>query len=137
MKWTPHIQAVLFDMDGTLLDSEHLTDAAVARLLKRAGLDVEMDYTRFHGMTWKRIADTLRQECPTLADRSLETQLQAFFHQGLLDSIPPMIPGAADAVRAAAGRCHTALVTSSDRESAEHVIASLALSTALDCLVCA
>jgi HAD superfamily hydrolase (TIGR01509 family) len=137
MKWAKHIQAVLFDMDGTLLDSEHLTDAAVERLLKGSGIQVDVDYTRFHGMTWKSISDSLRHEFPTLIGLPLEIELQSLFHQDLLETKPPIIPGATDALLAASLRCHTALVSSSDRQSVEHVVQRLGLTATLDSLVCA
>ena len=48
MNWPHPIEAVLFDMDGTLLDSEHLTDTAVAHLLKAHDLDLEVGMHSFN-----------------------------------------------------------------------------------------
>jgi len=132
-----HIQAVLFDMDGTLLDSEHLTEEAVQIVLERYGVEVEVDCTRFHGVTWRGIAGTLRSLAPALTDLPLEVELQAYFHRGLEETAPPVIPGAPQAVAAAARRLSTALVSSSDRASVELVVGRLDLGEHFETLVCA
>ena len=56
--WPHPIEAVFYDMDGTLLDSEPLTEAAVDAFLTQNGIDAEFDATQFHGVTWKSIADS-------------------------------------------------------------------------------
>ena len=35
LEWIDNIEAVFFDMDGTLLDSEPLTELAISKLLHR------------------------------------------------------------------------------------------------------
>ncbi len=131
------VEAFLFDMDGTLLDSECLTEAAVRGLLAARGFEVELDYTTFHGITWRSIAAMLREAEPALGGLPLDQELEARFHHALVETAPPMIPGAAEAVVAAARRGRAALVTSSDRASAEHVVARLELGAHLTTLVCA
>ena len=48
-----NIDAVFFDMDGTLLDSEPLTELAISKLLHRFEISDTLDATQFHGVTWK------------------------------------------------------------------------------------
>ena len=44
--------AVLFDMDGTLVDSERFTERAVARVLEEEGVDRgDLDLTGYYGIT--------------------------------------------------------------------------------------
>ena len=124
-------------MDGTLLDSEHLTDAAVRSVLAQHGVDLTVDSSRFYGVTWAQAAQTLQSLAPELAHLPLEAQLQAEFHTQLVNTVPPVIAGAPQAVMAAAQRVGTALVSSSNRASVEHVVARLGLAEHLQYLVCA
>ncbi|MBT6435966.1 MAG: HAD family phosphatase, partial [Deltaproteobacteria bacterium] len=56
-----NIQGVIFDMDGTLIDSELFTEQAVERLLTEEGLPTEgMNYKQFYGITWKNIESILQ-----------------------------------------------------------------------------
>ena len=49
-----NIQGVIFDMDGTLIDSELFTEQSVERLLNEHELPTEdVDYKKFYGITWK------------------------------------------------------------------------------------
>ncbi len=140
------VDAFLFDMDGTLIDSERLTEAVVAGLLALRGVAGRvaqgLDYTRFHGVTWAAIAAMLRAAAPELGEpppgeEPLADELQRRFHRALIDEAPQTIPGAPEAVRAAAGRGLAALVTSSQRASAVHIVARLGLGEAFSELVCA
>lgn len=131
------VHAVLFDMDGTLLDSEYLTEAAVEAALAGAGIALPgLDLRRFHGINWRAAAAILRDLAPPLAGRPLETDLEVHYRRALLEAPPAVIPGAPAAVVAAARRCRTALVTSSDHESAAHVVARLGLETPLAARIC-
>ncbi len=131
------IRAVLFDMDGTLLDSEPLTGIAVAEVLRRHRVALEFDATAFHGVTWRSIADTLISRAPALAEVPLQAQLEASFRRALLAEPPAEIPGAVAAVVAAASHGTAGLVSSGDRRSVQHVIARLGIAEHLAAVVCA
>ncbi|MDP6933962.1 MAG: HAD family phosphatase [Myxococcota bacterium] len=129
---------MLFDMDGTLLDSEGLAERAIHALLTERDIEHSgLDYTSFHGVTWEQISHALRRCFPQLGRERIAPQLQAHFHQALVNDPPPQIPGAVNAVVDAARQAHTAVVSSSDRISVEHVTRSLALGEILELLVCA
>jgi HAD superfamily hydrolase (TIGR01509 family) len=131
------IQGVLFDLDGTLLDSEGLTDRAIARVMQDKGLHIDVDCSRFHGVTWKETAETLIALDAGFDDPDLEEKLQASFHREMLDVPPQEIPGAARFVRSVAGRCSTALVSSSHRESVAVSVHRLGLTDVFATWVCA
>jgi HAD superfamily hydrolase (TIGR01509 family) len=132
------VEAVLFDMDGTLIDSEGYTERVVAELLRERGLpDLELDYRRFHGITWAQTGDLLVELYPALAGERLASTLQERFHRLLVQAPPPLIPGAREAVTAASGALPAALVSSSNRQSVEHAMSGLGLLDRFRLTVCA
>ena len=62
------IEAVLFDLDGTLICSEDRTDAAVLALLAEQGIDRPsgFDLSHFHGVTWASTVRPLVERWPVL-----------------------------------------------------------------------
>ena len=137
MEWAREIQGVFFDMDGTLLDSEHLTDGAIAQVAQEKGIRLRLDCSRFHGVTWRETAATLMAMDPGFDDSDLEAKLQASFHQEMLRQPPREMPGAAEFVRRVARRLPTALVSSSHRESVATVVNRLDLADDFRLWVCA
>lgn len=141
----PRLRAVFFDMDGTLIDSEHLTEYAVKEALDRYGVDAEtqgdIDLSSFHGVAWFLITKRLRDANPRLAAAVGAADLQAEIQQSFLDRLradnPHEIGGAVAAVKEAAAHVDVALVSSSDRASVDHVVTRLGLAQLLSHRVCA
>jgi HAD superfamily hydrolase (TIGR01509 family) len=132
------IQAVVFDMDGTLTDSEGLTEQAIASVLADHGVDPgDDDETRYHGLTWASIAATMNRDYPQLAGAASGSELQAHFHARFVNEPPQLIEGAREAVLAAAEHHRVAIASSSNRESVEHLVDRLRLHEAIPVRVCA
>ena len=136
--WRGQISAVLFDMDGTLVDSEPLTAQAVDAVLVPLGVEAHgIDPRRFHSVTWASIAEMLVSAYPRLEGACTVDALHRAFHALWLAHPPEFIPGAREALEAAHQRMRTAVVTSSQRASLESLVTSRALSDLLDATICA
>jgi len=132
------VEAVIFDMDGTLVDSEPFTATSVEALLAAEGIeDPELDPTCFFGRTWQAISDELIARHPQLADRCSPEVLDARFLQCWQQTPPPPIPGALSALAAARACGPTALATSSHRSAVDALLAQLDLEQLLDVIVSA
>jgi len=113
------LEAVLFDMDGTLILSEDRCDRAITALLKAHGVSVDpaFDLSRFHGITWETIGVQLAERWPLPGAIDVAAELQRQFHETFVAEPPPRVPGAREAVAAAAAVVPIAIVTSSNRET--------------------
>lgn len=141
----PKIKGVIFDMDGTLVDSEINTGLAVDRLLKEHGIDTTcLDDTLCYGKTWTLCVDELFKLYPRFkiamesnagGHAEAMTKLQHYFHHG---PTPPPIKKAVWAVTQAhdiVGK--SAIATSSNRESLEHTIDLLGIRSKLSVAIAA
>lgn len=132
------IQAVVFDMDGTLVDSEPYTGISVRRLLAAQGIDdPDLDMSVFHGCTWQAISDALVARHPGLAGVCTPEGLDAQFEALWEETPPPFIAGAPQALAAAHAQGRTAICTSSRRPAVARLVSARGLGPDLDAIVCA
>lgn len=130
------MRAVLFDMDGTLVDSEGQTDDAIAAVMERhghSGAALPPDQTR--GRTWGDIVRALHARHAPLDvdDDTLERELVDAWG-ATVDGMTPL-PGAVDCVRLTSSLVRTAVVSSSPRALIERILGKLDLAAVVDAVV--
>ncbi len=117
------IAAVIFDLDGVLLDSEQLWDEARREVTERHGGTWRAGATAaMQGMSapeWSRyLHEALGVDLsPTEIDDLVVGALLARYRRGL-----PLVPGAVEAVRRVGARWPLALASSSNREVIDMVL---------------
>ncbi len=133
-----NIEGVVFDMDGTLVDSEPLSWRAIQKALQARDISTHgLDAATFHGWTWEAIATELNTLLTESHAPLSYHELQATFHALHHTEPPPLIPGALDALLAARSRVPTAICTSSQRESLLGLLQRLELPDLAEKSVCA
>ena len=123
--------AALFDLDGTLIDSEGLTDSAIGEVMAAHGHPgASLPPYETRGRTWKDIAFALHRRYGLAASRDgLAEEMLAAWEAGLARIEP--IPGATQAVRDAALHLRVAVVSSSPLRVIHRVIEQLGLEGAV------
>lgn len=130
--------ALLFDLDGTLVDTDPLHLAAFNRLLGRFGRAIDMTFykTRIMGAPNVELASLVFPELPPPEAMGRLGDKEAYFRE-LVGMLEPLA-GLAGLLRWAAERqLPTAVVTNAPRANAELLLAGLGLSERFDHLVIA
>jgi phosphonate degradation associated HDIG domain protein len=126
------VRALLFDLDGTLINTEMHTDAAVPAVMARYGHPgVTLPHTETHGRTWTHVAETLRARTGiTVPAAELAAAMLEYWNSSVTQVQP--IPGSPQALRAArAAGLKLAVVSSSPRSVIDRFVAGLGVA---DCI---
>ncbi len=115
--------ALLFDLDGTLIDTESLAMAAGLDAFTAVGFPVEAGFMhRLIGIDQPTAGAMIRNHVPGIDIAALNSHWGAGFRAGV-DRGLTLKAGTFELLAAAPGHIHRAVVTSSGRSDAHHKIA--------------
>lgn len=126
-------QAIIFDMDGVLVDSEHLIKKCETEVLEEQGVEVtEKDIEEHEGMATeeyfkkmmeKKHSDEFNdEELDELGDQMVKRKLDLYFEN--MDDIK-VIEGTKESVRELSKRMKVAVASNSERKMVEAVVEHL------------
>jgi HAD superfamily hydrolase (TIGR01509 family) len=122
------IDAVVFDLDGVIVDSEHVWDDVRQQLAEERGgrwhERASRDMMGMSSVEWSRYMHDVigLEEAPEEINAEVVRRLEAIYRERL-----PLIPGAVEAVQALAARWPLGLASSSNRELIDLVLEVSAL----------
>lgn len=128
------VDAVLFDCDGVLVDSEPVSEAAWVATAEEFGLDID-DFASWIGTTDRAVAEFFAPLAEVEADRMLD-RASVNFKAILEEDGVEVFPDARDAlIRAMAGDLAVAIVTNSERWRLEAILEAAGFTEGVDIMV--
>src|ERR1700688_2308295 len=127
------VRAVLFDLDGTLIDTEEHTDLAIEAVMASHGFPgFALPATLTHGCTWESVAAEARRRTGlSVGTAELAADFLEHWVAGTAGAKP--IPGAPAAIcAAAASRLRLGVVSSSPRSVINYFLEKLGVSACID-----
>lgn len=120
------LDALLFDLDGTLVDSERESAEAMARALRDHGVEIEQSDRDFIvGRSWVAIYDRLRERYPLTLTRDQLITATADHRERVFEEVGiTTLPGARRILELTRG-LPRALVTGSSRQEARSALTHL------------
>ena len=113
---SPAVDAVLFDMDGTLIHTEHHTENVVARVLLSHGVnEAKVTPGDLYGLTWAAAGSRVKVAHPELAEVDVGRALMEAFADVLDREGLRLIPGSTDFFEGLQRRLPVGLCTSNVR----------------------
>lgn len=122
------VRAVLFDLDGTLVDTEVHTDETIKVVVARHGIaDFALPHSETRGRTWAHVADVIREQTK-IRRQAADLAADLLAHWTEATAIVKPVPGAPAAVHTAALRMKVGVVSSSPRAVIDSFLDQLAVS---------
>jgi sugar-phosphatase len=126
------VRAALFDLDGTLVDSEIHTDTAIRVVAGRHGLPgFSLPHSQTRGRTWEYVADAMRAGTGMAGSTAALAEELLVYWTGIAADVAP-VPGAPEAVREAAMRLPLGVVSSSPRAVIDSFLGKLGIAGCVD-----
>lgn len=120
------IEAVIFDMDGTLVDTERLAARAVEEILSARGLRLgPADHTVVTGKKWEAAFEILSERHPGIKGDAQVFEDVLRRYREILATTLPEVPGARRAIEALAQDYPLALVSGSHRQDIHTILGRL------------
>ena len=111
------IQAIIFDLDGTIIDSEMVAMNAIQQCMQDWGLEVSLEDASFvAGKKWEVAFDLLYSKYAMPVDKKIASELIVKKYQEVLRNDLRHVPGVVDAIHSFAEKLPLAVVSGSGRE---------------------
>ncbi len=122
------IQAIFFDLDGTLVDTESLAVDVTRDWLQQRGHQLSADQENFIvGRTWALASELLTEAFPlAMSPQQAEREMIDAFRQRTAQGVMP-VKGAAEAIGRLHGHFRLFVVSGSPRRDIAHALESLSV----------
>lgn len=126
------IKAFIFDLDGTLVDSELLWCKSLYHLISNRGLAVTEDYSceLVYGRAWRDVLSRLRKDYPAIHDNdhALEQESQ-YYYNALHTTVDIRIHGSISLLKRLSKHYPVAIVSGSTRRQIADAVSLMDINT--------